>query len=124
MAEFLEGDTIKLELPLKREYLPVLRSTVGVVAGSLSFNYDEIVQLRIAASEVFDTAVRVAQEGAGSLGDTLNIRLVRREAALDLHFEPAIGYRLDEESRALLQSLLDEVEFEPRLRMYKERKHD
>ena len=35
-------DTIELRLPAKADYLPVLRATVGVIAGTMSFDYDKI----------------------------------------------------------------------------------
>lgn len=52
------NDTIELRLPLKPQYLPILRATTGVVAGVVGFNYDEIMQLRVAVSEVFDLALK------------------------------------------------------------------
>ena len=35
-------DTLVLRLPLKSDYLPVLRAALGVIAGSMSFTYDEV----------------------------------------------------------------------------------
>ena len=52
------SDVIEVRLPLKADYLSVLRATVGVLAGEMSFNYDEIIQLRVAISEAFSMAVR------------------------------------------------------------------
>lgn len=58
------NDTIELRLPLKPQYLPILRATTGVVAGVVGFNYDEIMQLRVAVSEVFDLALKHVTPGS------------------------------------------------------------
>ena len=41
-------DTVHLRLPVKPEYLAVLRATTGVIAGNMDFNYDEVMQIRVA----------------------------------------------------------------------------
>ena len=52
-----------MRLPPKPEYLSVLRAAIGVIAGDISFNYDEIIQLRVAVSEAFQMTIRqVPQE--------------------------------------------------------------
>ncbi|MCH8993835.1 MAG: UDP-N-acetylglucosamine 1-carboxyvinyltransferase, partial [Chloroflexi bacterium] len=56
MRESMTQDVIQMRLPLKSEYLPVLRAAVGVIAGGMEFTYDEVMQLRVAISEVFDLA--------------------------------------------------------------------
>ncbi len=58
------GDVIELRLPLKLEYLGVVRGLVGVIAGALDFNYDEVMHLRVALSEVFEMATHLEEHEA------------------------------------------------------------
>ena len=75
MAKSWTNDVIQLRLPLKPEYLTLLRAAVGVIAGTISFNYDEIMQLRAAVSEVFDLGVKsVSGKEGNSEHDELSIR--------------------------------------------------
>ena len=117
------SDVIEVRLPLKADYLSVLRATIGVVAGGMSFNYDEIIQLRVAISEAFSMAIRwytVAEPIPTSM------ELAVRELAVRFTVEPdrleilipnpgeyQTPPSLEEEieSQALLESLMDEVEF-------------
>ena len=111
-------DVIELRLPPRSEYLTLVRAAVGVISGGMSFNYDEIIQLRVAVSEAVQLATQWAtQEEIEVTGaqlvmqftvnsDRLAILLtVPEELARPITAEP------DEEGRALLQSLVDEVEF-------------
>ena len=111
-------DEVEVRLPAKSEYLPVLRATVGVVAGIHSFNYDEIVHLRVAVSEAFELAIGhlIAGERVPG-GDIVAVRLALRRDELEILVTGpealsggAEGVR-GEESRALLESLLDVVDF-------------
>ena len=114
------SDVIQLRLPLKSPYLTVLRSTVGVIAGTLDFGYDEIMQFRAAMSEVFELAIKRDHdpEGRAEPGellarfepgpDSLQIDL---NAGLDLWAD--LGTDALEESKALLESLMDRVELGP-----------
>ena len=118
MAGSLTNDVIHLRLPLKPEYLPVLRAAVGVIAGTMSFDYDEIIQLRVAVTEVADLASKHAdpqrrdQEAA-----ELDIRFLNRRDSLEIHIAAPSDYlggletSENEESHALLRSLMDTVEF-------------
>ena len=54
-------DAIELRLPSRPEYLTLVRAAVGVIAGGMSFNYDEIIQLRVAVSEAVQMTMRRAQ---------------------------------------------------------------
>ena len=47
----MANDVFELRLPPKSQYVSILRATVGVIAGNMSFNYDEIIQIRTAVSE-------------------------------------------------------------------------
>ncbi len=61
------SDVIEIKLPPSSEYLAVVRATIGVIAGNMSFNYDEVIQLRVAASEVFSLAMEwISQDAAAS----------------------------------------------------------
>ena len=126
-------DAIEIRLPPKPEYLPVLRATIGVIAGDMSFNYDEIIQLRVAVSEAFHLTIRrVTQEPQFGPAVGLAVRFAVEPDNIKIlisklqhytngsthveegkvpgahHLSP---YNEDEiESRALLESLMDEVE--------------
>ncbi len=54
----MTDDLIELHLPPKAEYVPIVRALAGVIAGEMSFTYDEIVQIRVAVSELFEIGVR------------------------------------------------------------------
>ena len=110
-------DLIELRLPPRSEYLTLVRAAIGVISGGMSFNYDEIIQLRVAVSEAVQMATQLAtQEEIEATGaqlvvlftvnpDRLAILLtVPEELARPITAEP------DEEGLALLQSLVDEVE--------------
>ncbi len=112
------NDTTDLRLPLKPQYLPILRATMGAVAGVVSFNYDEIMQLRVVVSEVFDLAMKYVTPGIGvSEVSELSVRFLVYPDRLEivimgprnytsyLHTEEGV------ESLALLRSLVNELEF-------------
>ena len=112
------GDVIELRLPLKEEYLPVLRATTGVVAGVVSFNYQEITELRVAVSEVFNLAIKhVATEREISEVNELAVRFLVHPDKIEIlitvprDFTSYLYGKEGEESLALLKSLTDEVEF-------------
>ena len=84
----------------------------------MSFNYDEVIQLRVAASEVFNLAAEwVSQDVAASANRELALQFVVEGNKLEILVPNQISYAVsltsDEmvESRALLESLMDEVEF-------------
>ena len=125
-------DVIELRLPPRSEYLTLMRAAVGVISGGMSFNYDEIIQLRVAISEAVQMATQWAtEEEIEATGAQLVVRFtidpdrlailltVPEELARPITVDP------DEEGLALLQSLVDEVEFgggaagEPLIRMVK-----
>ena len=110
-------DSIRLRLPLKSEYLPVLRMASGVIAGVMSFRYDEIVQLRVAVSEAFSIAVKNTSGEMGSeQTDEVEFRFTVSPESLEVQVLSQANILVDldsedaEESRALLESLMDEVE--------------
>ena len=111
-------DVIEVRLPLKAGYLSVLRATVGVIAGEMSFNYDEIIQLRVAVSEAFNMAVRwYAEAEPIPASMELAVRFIVGRDRLEISIPNPGDHRapppLEEEieSQALLESLMDEVEF-------------
>ena len=119
MAGDLINDQVRLKLPLKPEYLPVLRATVGVIAGAMNFNYDEIVQLRVAVSEVFDLAIlQLTGQQQPDVPDVreLDVSFLAGDGRLEIEIAPATQgeHGIDisdyEESQALLDSLLDRTE--------------
>ncbi len=127
-------DVIELRLPPKSEYLTLVRAAVGVISGGMSFNYDEIIQLRVAVSEAVQMATQWAtQEDIEAAGAQLVLRFTVNpdRLAILLTIPEGRGRPItaepDEEGLALLQSLVDEVEFgggaagEPLIRMIKYR---
>ena len=111
-------DVVQVRLPLKSSYLPVLRATVGVLAGAMEFNYDEIMQLRVAVSEVFDLVARHTASASRDNGtNELGVSFVNHHNRLEISVEAPADVAIeldgeeDEESRVLLESLMDEVEF-------------
>lgn len=116
--EKLPNDVIELRLPLKPEYLPILRATTGVVAGLISINYDEIMQLRVAVSELFDLAIKHVMSGERTLEvKELAVRFSVHPDKLEIVImgpEDYTSYLNTEEGKEslwLLKSLMDEVEF-------------
>ena len=112
------ADVIEVRLPPTPDYHPVLRATVGVLAGIMLFNYDEIIQLRTAVSEAFDLATRWAkQEGAPTNADGVSMRFVLEANMMEILVSNRLGFvghidvEREVESCAILESLMDEVRF-------------
>ena len=111
-------DIVELRLPLKLEYLNVIRSTVGVIAGTLDFTYEEVMQFRVALSEIFELATHLAEhESADDPGD-ISFRFEPQPDGLGVRVGAVVNIVRDlvaedqDESRALLDSLMDSVEFD------------
>jgi len=111
-------DVIELRLPPRSEYLTLVRAAVGVISGGMSFNYDEIIQLRVAVSEAVQMATQWAtQEETAATGAQLVVRFNVKPDRLTILLTVPEGLARpitaepDEEGLALLQSLVDEVEF-------------
>lgn len=112
------NDTVELRLPLKSQYSPILRATTGVASGVISFNYDEIMQLRVAVSEVFDLAMKYVMPGSGvSEVNELVVRLLVHPDRIEIliagpkDYTSYLNREEGKESLALLRSLTDEVAF-------------
>ncbi len=112
------SDVLELKLPLKPEYLPVIRATAGVIAGGMSFNYDEIVQVRVAVAEAFDlTMLRNKVGTASPHGIELVVRFTVSLDRLEILIPTLAGAgdsvasQEETESVAFLHSLMDEVVF-------------
>ena len=112
------ADVIEIKLPPASEYLAVVRAALGVIAGNMSFNYDEIIQLRVAVSEVFNLAMEwISKDAAPSNNRELALQFVVEGDKLEILVPNQISYAVSltgdqmVESRALLESLMDEVEF-------------
>ncbi len=117
-GESLTGETVELKLPPRARHLPVLRATLGVVAGSMSFDYDEIMQLRVAVSEAFELAIEHLQGQHEPRENTsLAVTFVAHPDWLEITvMDPgvpsgAVESAKEMESRVVLESLLDSVEF-------------
>jgi anti-sigma regulatory factor (Ser/Thr protein kinase) len=90
---------------------------MGVIAGDMSFNYDEIVQLRVAVSEAFDLAVKAVSEVITPAVTTeVEVRFIISLDRLEVNIPypregvDQIANEANQESLALLNSLVDEVE--------------
>ena len=108
---------IELRLPPEPQHAPVLRAVVGVIAGAMSFNYDEIVQLRTAVSEAFDLAIKYPTAGEPNYrAEQISIRFTVDSGNLEIVIQSPEGYRNhvdaaeEAESRAFLESLVDELD--------------
>lgn len=115
----MSDEVVELRMPLKAGYVAVLRATTGVIAGEMSFNYDEVMQLRVAVSEVFDIAIGiVAQRNGASEDGELVARFVAGSDQLEILITAPVDYtsylhtQEGYESLGLLESLADKVEFE------------
>ena len=115
--EKFDNDVL-LRLPLKPGYVTILRATMRVVAGMISFNYDEIMQLRIAVSEVFYLAMKHVTSGEQtSEVNELTIHFLVRPDKIEVliagpkDFTSYLNREEGKENLALLRSLVDEVEF-------------
>ena len=130
-------DVLELRLPPKVEFLPLVRATAGVIAGGLSFRYDEIVQLRTAAAEVFELSVSHAKHSQTfSASDSLSMRFTITPERLEIviltpeDVRGTINSQEQVESEALLRSLMDEVDLHagtpdrPSIRLTKYRPKD
>ncbi len=112
------GDVIELRLPLKLEYLGVVRGLVGVIAGSLDFNYDEVMQLRVALSEVFEMATHLEEHETETEPRDVVITFQPSTDGIEVRVAAPVGLVRDifgergDESRALLDSLMDSVEYD------------
>ena len=112
-------DIVHLRLPLRVKYLPVLRSMAGVLGGVSSLEYDQIMHLRLAVSEVFEfVRRRVPRASAYAEGIDLGCSFVIAPDKLEILITPpedvSVEYRgpEDEESLALLKSLMNVVEID------------
>lgn len=115
----LPDNVVDLRVPLDPTYLPVLRGTAGVIAGTTSFNYDEVIQLRVAVSELFTVALRhLAHIEPSSRTNEIAFRFIVEPDGLEIQATYAAEFtghpdtEEELESLALLSSLLDEVQYE------------
>ena len=116
LAGGILSDVIELRVPPKLEHLSVARAAIGVIAGGLSFNYDEIIQLRVAVSEAFEIMLRrVERTSPESSPSEVIIRFNTDTDSVEVLIVgwPSIpGYvatEEDAESQALLECLMDEI---------------
>ena len=112
-------DVLELRLPLKPQYLQMARAAAGVVAGGMSFNYDEVIQVRVAVAEAFELT-RLRTQNGDPEADVAEV-LIRFTVAPN-RLEIVIPSREEngaqatspeeKESAALLESLMDTVELQ------------
>ena len=116
-------ERFELRLPLKPQYGGVLRATIGAIGGTISLPYDEIVQLRVAVSEVLTLMMKHIPlandlpQAADPTEDGLVVRFAIKPDRIEILMTCPADYerRRDTEERreseALLGSLMDEVEY-------------
>ena len=111
-------DVIEWRLPPRSEYLTLVRAAVGVISGGMSFNYDEIIQLRVAISEAAQMATQWAiPNESEDTGAQLVVRFTVQPDRLVLLLTVSAGLagaaagEPDDAGRPLLQILVDAVEF-------------
>ncbi len=114
----MTNDLLELRLPLKLRHLDVLRATAGVIAGTNSFTYDEILQIRVAVSELFEWALRrLSPEWMAWAQDNFVVSFRVEDNKLEVlvsgpsDFVQSLHGKGQEESLELLKSLMDEVTF-------------
>ncbi|MBA7622628.1 Serine-protein kinase RsbW [subsurface metagenome] len=109
------NNVIELRVPIKSEYLVILRAITGVVAGVISLNYADIMQVRAAVSELFDLAIKHVSRTATP--SELDVRLIIQPDKMEILIMGPKGYtnhlgrEQGKETLALLRSLTDEIEF-------------
>ena len=115
-----QDETIEVRLPPRLEHTAVLRAAVGVIAGGMSFNYDEIMQIRTALTEAFELAAAAftpQETEAESSHMAVTFGVQQDRIAIELadpgHGITRLGEEAAEESKALLKSLVDELEMGP-----------
>ena len=121
-VESLPPDVVELRLPTRPEYVAVLRATAGIIAGEMSFSYDEVLNLRVAV-----TCVAPGEEAIGKL--TVRFTIGARSLEVLIPAPRAYSYDLhgegEMERRGLLSTLVDKLELgsgeagEPMVRMLK-----
>ena len=110
-------DVIEVRLPPKPQYLSVLRANVGVIAGGISFDYDQIIQLRTAVAEAFEMAIDcISHGGTASPREEMVVRFTVAGDRLEVRigasgpYQPPPEGEEGQELQALLESLVDELE--------------
>ncbi len=110
-------DVIELRVPPKAQFLPVIRANIGVIAGGVSFDYDQIIQLRTAVAEAFEIAIGCVSQGEPSTPPqevvvrfSVNAGGIEVLVTSDGPYEPPSGGEEGLEIRALLESLVDQLE--------------
>ena len=118
-AEYVSADIVELRLPTKTEYLPVVRAAVGVIAGGMSFDYDQIIQLRAAVAAALELTVQRARGSASqSPPPDLTVRFTITPDQLEILVPaPQDAFARSDspeevESEAFIASLVDEVDLE------------
>ena len=114
LAESLPADVVELRLPTRPEYVSVLRGAAGVIAGEMSFDYDEVLHLRVAVSEAFLMAV--SRVGSGNGVGELTVRFIVGATSLEVLIPapPAHSYNPNGEAgmehQGLLGTLVDQLD--------------
>ena len=109
-AGSLPPDVVELRLPTRPEYASVLRGAAGIIAGEMSFDYDEVLHFRVAVSEAFLMAV--GRVGPGELTARFTVGAVGLEMLIPA--PPEHSYypqgEVEMEQRALLHTQVDQLE--------------
>ncbi|WPX09188.1 ATP-binding protein [Anaerocellum danielii] len=100
-------DQIMLTIPPKAEYIMVVRLTLSGIAARAGFDFETIEDLKMAISEVFN--LFEIEKLKGKISVEFNIA----SEYLDIRIDVPNGEPTDNElAKMILQTLIDEVEFE------------
>lgn len=116
-------ERLELRLPLKSQYDTVLRAATGVIAGMASFPFDEVMQVRVAVSEVFAMMMQqlplgddLPQKESNSGESSVVVKVAIQPDGIEILMTSPPEYRglwdapERQETVALLETLMDEVE--------------
>ena len=79
------SDIIELRLPPKEEYQSLVLALIGAIAGDSSFNYVQIIQLKVAVSEAFQLAIKRVERTDNELSPLqITMRLKPRPNRLEV----------------------------------------
>lgn len=100
-------DQINLSIPPKAEYIMVTRLTTSGIAARAGFSFEDIEDLKMAISEVFNLF------DLNSVVQAINIKYLLDGDNLKIQMEIASNNMIDNQfAEMILKSIVDEVKFE------------
>ncbi len=105
-------DTVSVKVPLKAEFVSIVRLTASGIASRLGFDIDTIEDIKVALSEVLNKIIKNAPEGDSVAidfsfsDDGILIRFVLDQGVPDRLFDR----ETDEFAWAIISTLMDRME--------------